>query len=60
MIACANEHETASPLGIVYQAIDAADLSSVFEPASFDMATSCLALQDMPEPGSGCAAFSGC
>lgn len=51
MIARANDLEVASPLGIVYQAVDAADLSSAFEPASFDMATSCLALQDMPEPG---------
>jgi SAM-dependent methyltransferase len=51
MIARANAHETVAPLGIVYRAIDAAEISSAFEPQSFDMATSCLALQDMPQPG---------
>ncbi len=50
MIAHAIAHETAAPLGIVYQAIDAADLENSFAPQSFDMATSCLALQDMPRP----------
>jgi ubiquinone/menaquinone biosynthesis C-methylase UbiE len=50
MIANASEQEKASPLGIAYQAVDAAEVSSAFEPASFDMATSCLALQDMPDP----------
>ena len=50
MIALANEQETAAPLGIVYHALDAADLSHAFAPRSFDIATSCLALQDMPQP----------
>ncbi|PYR21592.1 MAG: hypothetical protein DMF98_21900 [Acidobacteria bacterium] len=43
MIALANERETAA-------ALDAADLSHAFAPRSFDIATSCLALQDMPQP----------
>jgi 2-polyprenyl-3-methyl-5-hydroxy-6-metoxy-1,4-benzoquinol methylase len=56
MIALADEHETTSPLGITYRVVDVANLSSAFEPQSFDMATSCLALQDMPQPGK---VFSG-
>jgi len=50
MIARAAALETASPLGIDYCACDAADLAGAFAPRSFDMATSCLALQDMPDP----------
>ncbi len=49
MIAHATERETAAPLGIAYQAMDAADVSSAFAPGSFDIATSCMALQDMPQ-----------
>lgn len=51
MIALASERETAAPMGIAYQVMDAADISSAFEPRSFDMATSCMALQDMPQIG---------
>ncbi len=51
MIDLAREHEAASPLGIEYHAMDAEALSSAFEPGSFDIATSCMALQDMPQPG---------
>jgi len=50
MIARAGALEKASPLGIDYRACDAANLASAFAPHSFDMATSCLALQDMPDP----------
>ena len=48
MIALAKE--IAKPRGIVYYAIDAAELTSALAPQSFDIATSCLALQDMPRP----------
>ena len=37
------------PLGIRYLVHDAANLLDRFAPGSFDMAASCLALQDMPE-----------
>jgi SAM-dependent methyltransferase len=49
MIDHAKRQEAASPLGIEYQAIDAALLDTRFARESFDMATSCLALQDMPD-----------
>jgi SAM-dependent methyltransferase len=48
MIAHARRHESAAPLGIEYHVIDAATLPSDLVPQSFDMASSCLALQDMP------------
>jgi ubiquinone/menaquinone biosynthesis C-methylase UbiE len=48
MIAHAKEHESAASLGIEYHVLDAAALPAGFVPQSFDMATSCLALQDMP------------
>jgi 2-polyprenyl-3-methyl-5-hydroxy-6-metoxy-1,4-benzoquinol methylase len=48
MIALAEHHEAEAPLGIIYRVADAADVASYPEPASFDMATSCMALQDMP------------
>jgi ubiquinone/menaquinone biosynthesis C-methylase UbiE len=41
--------EAKTPLGIRYIVHDAARLADVFPPESFDMATSCLAIQDMPE-----------
>jgi SAM-dependent methyltransferase len=50
MIAIAREHEIAAPLGIAYAAMDATDLPARFAPGSFEAATSCLALQDMPRP----------
>jgi len=50
MIARAREHEASSPLGIEYHTVDAAETLNAFAPATFDMATSCLALQDMPRP----------
>ena len=48
MIALAERHETEAPLGIAYRVGDAADIASHAGVASFDMATSCMALQDMP------------
>ena len=48
MIEHAKQQETAEPLGIEYRVLDAAALPAGFVPGSFDMVTSCLALQDMP------------
>jgi len=50
MIALARDQEAAAPLGILYHAIDAAELAVALEPQSFDVVTSCVALQDMPRP----------
>lgn len=41
--------EEAGPLGIEYRLLDAGLVGETFAPASFDMATSCMALQDMPD-----------
>ena len=49
MIEHAVHAESQDPLGIRYLVHDAANLLDYFAPESFDMATSCLALQDMPE-----------
>lgn len=43
------EHE--EPLGIDYLIADAADLGSALPGERFDVATSCVALQDMPDAG---------
>jgi SAM-dependent methyltransferase len=48
MIALAERYEAETPQGISYLVADAADIASQMQPASFDMATSCMALQDMP------------
>jgi SAM-dependent methyltransferase len=48
MIEHANQQESAEPLGIEYHVLDAAILPAGFARQSFDRATSCLALQDMP------------
>lgn len=48
MIEHAARHESARPLGIDYRVVDAVALDSAFAHESFDLATSCLALQDMP------------
>jgi SAM-dependent methyltransferase len=50
MIDLARETESLAPLGIDYRVLDAARLDDAFERESFDLATSCLALQDMPDP----------
>lgn len=52
MLAHAREIEATAPLGIRYVDADAARLGERFAANSFDMATSCLALQDMTDiPG---------
>jgi 2-polyprenyl-3-methyl-5-hydroxy-6-metoxy-1,4-benzoquinol methylase len=51
MIAHARQHESTVSLGIEYHVLDAAALPAGFVQQSFDMATSCLALQDMPNVG---------
>lgn len=56
MIELARQRESESPLGIEYQVADAADLADVLPAGSFDMATSCVALQDMPRVGRALAA----
>jgi ubiquinone/menaquinone biosynthesis C-methylase UbiE len=48
MIEHAKHLESLEPLGIEYHVLDAAELPATFARHSFDMATSCLALQDMP------------
>jgi len=48
MLEHARRQETAEPLGIEYRVLDAALLPASFSPRLFDMATSCLALQDIP------------
>lgn len=44
----ARQQESKRPLGIEYHVVDAAVLPAGFAPQSFDMATSCMALMDMP------------
>ena len=52
MLGHAENFERQAPLGIVYANVDAARLLEHLVPGSFDLATSCLALQDMPDiPG---------
>lgn len=50
MIAHARRHEAEAPLGIDYRVGDAQETAGAFPAAAFDLVTSCLALQDMPEP----------
>ena len=49
MIEHARAAESRAPLGIVYLEMDAASIGREFAPGTFRMATSCLALQDMPD-----------
>jgi ubiquinone/menaquinone biosynthesis C-methylase UbiE len=52
MIEHARRVEQVEPLGVEYHVADAAEIASLFAPESFDIATSCVALQDMPSvPG---------
>ena len=48
MIEHARRAEEADPRGIRYVVDDAANVGDLFEAESFDLATSCLSLQDMP------------
>jgi 2-polyprenyl-3-methyl-5-hydroxy-6-metoxy-1,4-benzoquinol methylase len=43
-------HEAEVPLGLTYLVLDASEASGRLGPDSFDLITSCVALQDMPEP----------
>lgn len=49
MIAHARRMEDEAPLGIAYHVADAAEIAALFPPASFDLAVSCMAMQDVPE-----------
>jgi ubiquinone/menaquinone biosynthesis C-methylase UbiE len=49
MIDHARGHEAALPYAIEYVVSDAVEIASRFPAASFDVATSCMALQDMPD-----------
>ncbi len=49
MIEHARRYEAAERLGIEYRAGDAAAVATWFPAESFDMVTSCMALQDMPD-----------
>jgi SAM-dependent methyltransferase len=49
MLRHAHDIESRQPLGIRYLAGDAAHLQELVPSASFDITTSCLALQDMPD-----------
>jgi SAM-dependent methyltransferase len=52
MVELARGHEVDEPLGIEYVLGDAGALGATFEPGSFDVVTSCMAIQDMPDiPG---------
>ena len=44
-------HEEEMPLGIKYLLMDAAQVVDEWPKDTFDMVTSCMALQDMPQPG---------
>ena len=47
MIEHARRLEALTPLSIAYEVLDAAQIATVWPAGSFDMATSCVALQDM-------------
>jgi SAM-dependent methyltransferase len=49
MLAHAMRHESAEPLGVAYVEGDAAGIGERFDRESFDLAVSCVALQDMPD-----------
>lgn len=56
MVEHARAQEAEAPLGIEYHVGDAAEVAERFPAGSFELAASCLALQDMPDPA---AALSG-
>jgi len=49
MIEHAKQQEAMTPLGIEYRVADAGEVDRLFASGSFDAATSCVAVQDMPE-----------
>ena len=58
MLRPAHVAETAEPLGVDYVLGDAERLDAAFPPAAFDMATSCVALQDVPDPAAALGAVA--
>lgn len=50
MIDAAAQEERDHPLGVTYLRASATDLPAPFEPASFDLVTACMALQDTSDP----------
>ena len=46
----ARRHEAARPLGIAYHLLDAARVAEHWPPASFELVTACMSMQDMPDP----------
>lgn len=59
MVEKAREIEAREPLGVSYTICDAADLLEAFGPGTFDLVTSCVALQDMPDIPGALAAVRG-
>lgn len=51
LLARAQEMETAQPLGIAYRHLDATQIGSQLDAASFDLVTGCMSLQDVADPG---------
>lgn len=58
LLAHARAREEREPLGIEWREADAADAAAMFPPASFDLATSCVSLLDMPAPAAVVGAAS--
>jgi len=58
MVQLALRHERDKPLGIRYIRGDAAKLDRVLKSGSFDLATSCMALMDIPSPRRALGAIS--
>lgn len=54
----ARRAESDAPLGIDYVVGDAERVDVLFPPAAFDMATSCVALQDVPDPAAALRAVA--
>src|SRR5262249_46132179 len=48
LIAHAERHEAAAPVGARYAVLDAARVDEHVAPASFDVVTACMSLMDMP------------
>jgi len=47
----ARRHEARAPLGVAFEVMDAAQVASRFGAGSFDLATGCMSIMDMPDPG---------
>ena len=50
LVSIAQAHEARSPRGIEYRALSAARVSGAWPAGSFDLLTSCMAIQDMADP----------